>query len=166
VEDVFSSMITNPEMKRNWPNTLDTIYREYEKDILVEKYAYLTQMHILISAYKKAGEGTIRTAVRCKNDIQAAIIEKIIPGVVIEKCKPEEVDMSKYARLICGNYKIALMYKLNEPKSILIVNFRENFMENDITKVQPELVISLGDIHDIKLISAFAEDDNKEDPKG
>lgn len=166
VEDVFSSMVVHPRMKKEWPRTLGTIYKEYEKDILVKKYACLTQMPTLISAYKKAGEGTIRTAVRCSNDIQAALTKEIAPDAAIELCKPEEVDMSKYARLICGNYVTALQYELNEPKSVLILNFRENFMENDITKLRPELVISLGDIHDIQVISAFAEKESTEEPKG
>lgn len=156
VEDLFSSMITNPEMKRNWWQTLHTIYNEYAKDILIKKYSYLTQMPTLISAYKKAGDGVIRTAVRCDH-IQEPLVKEIAPDAEIELCKPEEVDMSKYGRLICGDYRIALKYELNEPKSVLILNFRENFVENDITKLRPELVISLGDIHDIEVISAFPE---------
>lgn len=166
VEDVFSSMIINPRMKKEWPQTLGTIYKEYEKDILVKKYACLTQMPVLISAYKKAGDGIIRTAIRCSNDTQVSLIKEISPDASIELCKPEEVDMGKYARLICGNYATALQYELNEPKSVLILNFRENFMENDITKLRPELVISLGDIHDIQIISAFAEDESIEEAKG
>jgi len=164
VEDVFSSMIVNSEMKENWVTTLSSIYKEYENEILKKKYACLTQMCVLINAYKKAGDGIIKTAVRCSNEAQKNFIKEILPDAYIEFGNPDEIDMSKYGRLICGNYKIALMYKLNEPKSVLILNFRENFIENDITKLQPELIISLGDIHDIQIISAFSEEIN--DPKG
>ena len=87
-----------------------------------------------------------------------------MPEVFVEKCPASEIDMGKYSRLITGYYKNALMYELEEPKSILIVNFRENFTEKDITMLQPELVIRLGDIHDIQIISAYAEEIN--DPKG
>ena len=162
-EDVFSSIIVHPKMKKEWSHTLYTIYKGHEKDILIEKYACLTQMPKLISAYKKVGDGTIRTAVRCSNEIQADLTKDIAPDAIIELCKPEEVDMSKYCRLVCGNYVSALQYELNEPKSILILNFRENFMDNDITKLRPELVISLGDIHDIQVVSAFEESKSTEE---
>lgn len=165
-QDVFQSMISNPSMRKDWPHTLAYIYTEYEKDILSEKYACLTQMPTLISAYKKAGEGIIRTAVRCATDAQAEFITKIAPDASIEMGEPETIDMSKYGRLICGQFEQAIRYTLNEPKSVLILNFRENFTENDITKLRPELIISLGDIHDIQVISAFPEKESTEEPKG
>lgn len=165
-QDLFQSMITNPNMNKYWMNTLTTIYSQHEKSILSEKYACVTQMPTLISAYKKAGEGIIRTTVRCDNDIQASLAAHLAPDASIEICEPDKVDMSKYGRLICGNYLEAIKYILNEPKSILILNFRENFTENDITKLRPELIISLGDIHDIQVISAFPEKESTEEPKG
>lgn len=165
-QDVFQSMISNPSMRKDWPYTLAHIYTQYEEEILTEKYACLTQMPTLISAYKKAGVGIIKTAVQCATDIQADLVSKIAPDAIIEMGEPENIDMSRYGRLICGDFGQALRYSLNEPKSILILNFRENFMDNDITKLRPELVISLGDIHDIQVISAFPEKESTENPKG
>lgn len=165
-QDVFQSMISNPSMRKDWPHTLASIYTKYEKDIFSEKYACLTQMPTLISAYKKAGEGIIKTTVRCDNDIQAEFTSRIAPDASIEICEPENIDMSRYGRLVCGQFGQAIRYILNEPKSVLILNFRENFMENDITKLRPELIISLGDIHDIQVISAFPEKESTEEPKG
>lgn len=158
-QDLFQSMISNASMRTEWTKTLASIYSEYGKDILSQKYACLTQMPKLISAYKKAGEGIIKTTVRCDDQIQADLVAKIAPSASIEIGKPEDIDMSLYGRLICGHYIQAIRYELNEPKSVLILNFRENFTENDITKLRPELVISLGDIHDIGVISAFPDKD-------
>ena len=53
-------------------------------------------------------------------------------------------------------------YTLLEPKSILILNFRENFTDEDSTMLRPELVINLGDVHDINVISAYRDEDIKQ----
>lgn len=162
VEDVFESLITNQTMKQKSNEILMAIYTEYENEILTKSCAHLTHIINLISAYRKAGNGVIKTAVRCDNEVQAKFLKSIIPEIFIETCQPKDVDMGKYSRLITGSYKNALMYELKEPKSILIVNFRENFTENDITMLNPELVISLGDIHDIQIISAYSKDNDNE----
>ncbi len=158
VEDVFKQIIVNDKFKDKHFEVLDTIMKDAEKDILTKEFAYPTSMQNLLKAYKKAGNGVIKTAVRCDNDVQAEYVKDVIyPDIHIEISDRSEVDMSMYTRLITGDARAALKYKLNEPKSILIVNFRENFTEGDITILNPELVISLGDIHDIQAVSAFQD---------
>lgn len=161
-DDAFEQIITNDKFKDKHSEVLNIIMENNEKDILTEEFVYPTSMQNLLRAYKKAGDGVIKTAVRCDNEIQVDYIKQsIYSDIRIELCKRSEVDMSMYARLIVGNYKSALEYELKEPKSILVVNFRENFTMNDITILNPELVISLGDIHDIEAISAFQDQDKK-----
>ena len=156
-EDVFKSLITDNNSKSKYKDILDAIIKENEKEIL-QKYAFSTSVHLLISAYKKAGDGIIRTAIRCETEAERDYILNKYPGTKIEFGKKEDIDMSQYGRLIVGDYRSALKYNLKEPKSILILNFRENFTEKDSTLLKPELVINLGDIHDIQVISAYRDD--------
>ena len=123
-----------------------------EKDIL--EYAVQTDMTKLLKGYKDVGNGVIRTAVRCNNTIESSYIKKNFnTSVIIEDRK--NINTSDYGRFIVSNYKQALEYEFEEPKSILVLNFRENFTLEDNTLLNPELVISLGDINDIEVIPAF-----------
>lgn len=153
-EEVFKSLILDDDVKTRSREIFSQLFEENEKEIL-EKYYYETIMPVLIEGYKRAGEGTIKTAIRCETEAQKAFIEKKYPSTTIEFCKPEEVDMGKYGRLIVGDFHDALKYNLEEPKSILILNFRENFNDKDSTQLKPELIIKFGDIHDIGVISAY-----------
>lgn len=154
VEEVFKSLILDDEAKTRSIDIFNQLFKENEKEIL-EKYSYETAMPILIEAYKRAGEGTIRTAIRCETEAQKAFVQKKYPSTPIEFGKPDEIDMGKYGRLIVGDYHEALKYNLEEPKSILVLNFRENFNDKDSTLLKPELIIKFGDIHDIGVISAY-----------
>lgn len=156
-EDLFSSIILPTcKYKSSYEKVFKLLVERDEEEVL--KFAHFTAMKNLINAYRKAGDGVIKTAILCENKTQKDFISKTFPNTPIEFCSRSEANMGKYTRLICGNYKHALEYNLEEPKSILIVNFRENFTENDITLLRPELVISLGDIHDIEVISAYRND--------
>lgn len=125
----------------------------YEEEVLNEA-AVFTDAVKLLDGYKEMGNGIIKTTVRCDNKIEACFIKnKFNTGTIIEDRKT--LDSSNYGRFIFSNYKQALDYDFNEPKSILIQNFRENFTLEDSTLLKPELVISLGDINDINVIPAF-----------
>lgn len=164
-EDVFKSVLNSPELKDNSDSLLHELWNRDEEDILSKKYAINTSMINLIKGYSHAGNGVIRTTVRCDNKSQYDYVKSLIPDQSIEISKRSDIDMSKYARLIVGGCNSVKEYKLKEPKSILILNFRENFSDKDITLLNPELVISFGDIHDIEVISAFQDIDD-ENSKG
>ena len=155
-EDIFKSLIIGDEYKSKYKDIFDSIIKENEEEIITN-YAYPTAIDVLISAYKKAGDGVIHTAVQCENEFQKRYIESRYPGIKIEFASREDVDMSNYGRLIVGDYRNALKYNLEEPKSILILNYRENFNEKDSTQLKPELIIKFGDIHDISVISAYRD---------
>lgn len=160
-EDVFKSLITDTASKQKSHDILVSIIQENEEEIL-QKYAFRTAIHVLINAYKKAGEGIIRTAIQCETQAEKDYILRTYPNTPIEFGKRESIDMGKYARLIVGDYRDALKYNLEEPKSIQILNFRENFNEKDSTQLKPELIIKFGDIHDITVISAYRDNSDDE----
>ena len=157
-EDLFRHYLEKD--KDNWCNIFESIFDRDQDIILSKKYAHLTSMKFLLTAYKKAGNGIIKTCIRCDNDTQKNLINYFFEDTLVEVCPRDKVDMSKYGRLVVGNYKNAMKYNIEEPKSILLLNFRENFNSKDITILNPELVISLGDINDIQVISAYREDPN------
>ena len=155
-EDLFKSLIVEDSYKERYFDILNSIINENEDEILT-KYAYFTSMKVLLSAYKKAGNGLIRTVIQCETENQKKCIETNFPDIAIEFGKREDINMSKYARLIVGDYRNAIKYNLEEPKSILILNYRENFNNKDSTQLKPELIIKFGDIHDIRVVSAYRE---------
>lgn len=134
-----------------------------EKDIL--DYAVQTDMSKLLKGYRDVGSGVIKTAVRCNNKIEADYIKRNF-GTSVVMMDRKEINSSDYGRFIFSNYKQALDYDFKEPKSILILNFRENFTLEDNTLLIPELVISLGDINNIEVIPAFDNIIVKEKSKG
>lgn len=132
---------------------------------LVLTQAIFTDTSDLIKAYRKAGSGTVKTAIRCSDDIEMSVIMNHYPFTTTIECDMrKEIDMQKYGRFIIGNYTDAFQYRLTEPKSIGVLNFRENFRDDDITLFRPELVIRLGDINSIEVVSAYRE--NEDPPKG
>lgn len=152
-EDIFKSILKD-ELKDKSDEIFKELLNKFEVQIY-SKYLQATDLSNLISAYKKAGNGVIKTAVRCNTKLQRDYIESKYNGCVIDFGERKNIDMGKYARLIVGYYIDALEYTLEEPKSILILDFKENFEDNDITLLKPELVINLGDVNDISVVSAY-----------
>lgn len=160
VTDIFQDFLSDHYLIENYEAFYDMLIERDTDIILSDKYVTPTSMPILINAYRKAGEGTIKTAIRCYNKYERDYIRKILPEATIEYCSRKDTNMGKYTRLIVGNWNHALEYTFEEPKSILVLNFRENFADTDITMLRPELVISLGDIHSIDVVSAYRENDD------
>lgn len=162
VTDIFSSVLTDDVLLKHSDTVFDSLYRRDEEIIFKNQYSVLTSMVDLIKAYKKAGDGIIKTTIRCDSYEQKTFIENIIdkPTVIVQD--KTKVNMSNYTRLVVGYYKDALKYILNEPKSILVLNFRENFTKDNMELLNPELVINLGDINDIQVVSAYRDLDEIE----
>ena len=155
-EDLFKSIL-NPKYKDRYRDLILSFFERDQKDIFDNGYAFNTAMIILINAYKKAGHGIIKTAIRCDNYMQQDYIKSIIPDAVTIVDQRKNIQTEKYGRIIVGHYSSALEYTFREPKSIVVLNYRENFDINDSTLLNPELVIRLGDIHSIEVISSYQE---------
>ena len=160
-DDVFKSLMIGDEFKQHSESVLNALWADYEMYIL-GKYAFKTNATTLISAYSKIGRGDIvKIAVYCENEAQKKFVTQEFPSVAIETGERKDVDLTKYNRVIVGNYKHALMYDYPGPKSIVVLNFSENYSEDDFTLLSPELVINLGDIHDIEIMSAYITDQDE-----
>lgn len=160
-DDVFKSLMIGDEFKQHSESVLNALWADYEMCIL-GKYAFKTNATTLISAYSKIGRGDIvKIAVYCENEAQKKFVTQEFPSVAIETGERKDVDLTKYNRVIVGNYKHALMYDYPGPKSIVVLNFSENYSKDDFTLLSPELVINLGDIHDIEIMSAYITDQDE-----
>ena len=102
-EDLFKSIIIGDEYKTKYSQIIDDIVEENESEIL-SKYARKTAMGSLLRAYKLAGNGIIKTTIRCSNDIEKNYINNSFPWVDIVVGKRPKIDTSKYCRIIVGNY--------------------------------------------------------------
>ena len=156
-EGLFRSLIKDPTMKPRFREIVDEFYNKYEEEIIT--HAEFTIMPTLISAYKKAGNGIIKCFVRCDNELQKKFVEDNVSGSpTVFVSSREEVDTSKYGRIISGDAFRIMEYKFYDPKSIVVLNYRENFSPKDITLITPELLINLGEIHSVEAISAYREE--------
>lgn len=159
-EDLFSSLLLNPDHKKVYRELIQKFFERDQKDILEGGFAFKTSMPILLTAYKKAGNGIIKTTVRCDNQEQVDFIHREIDSSINTIIATRnKVDMDKYGTLIVGYYADALEYSIDDPKIIEVLSFRENFDKDNSTMLNPELIINLGDVNDIKIISAYREDE-------
>lgn len=158
-DDLFKSLLFHQSHKDQYEELIKQFFERDQKDIFEKGYAFQTTMPILISAYKKAGNGIIKTAVRCDNQDQVDYLKKIDRDINAFISERKDVNMSLYGRLFVGNWQTALEYEYEEPKSIVLLNFRENFDKKDSTILKPELIINLGDVNKLEIASAFREDE-------
>lgn len=152
---LFRDFIINDTDKMYDLSIIDNIY-----NASIDGNIFITSMAILISAYKKAGNGTITTAVRIDpgDNISRDILNryKIYPDNIIELDR-SNVDTDKYGRIISGNTKSILKYRIDKPKNILILSYADNFLSDDRRVLDPELIVNLGDICDIKVVSPYRD---------
>lgn len=152
---LFRDFIIDDTDKMYDLSIIDNIY-----DASIDGNIFITSMAILISAYKKAGNGTITTAIRIDpgDNISRDILNryKIYPDNILELDRPN-VDTDKYGRIISGNSKSILKYRIDKPKNILMLSYADNFLSDDRRVLDPELIVNLGDICDIKVVSPYRD---------
>lgn len=160
-KSMFQELLIKQEDKDRYRTLIELFFDRDQKDIFDNNYAITTAMLYLLLAYKKAGGGFISTTVRCDNQDQVDFIhDNINRSISTIISKREEVDMSKYANLVVGYYRSAFQYDLKEPKNITILSFVENYdIADDGVKLKPDLIIGLGDVNDIRIASAYREDE-------
>lgn len=130
-----------------------------QKEIFESNHVCLTDIATLLSAYKKTGGGLIKTTIRCDNEFQKEFISRIDSDLQVIVQARKDVDTTRYGRIFTGNCRKAIEYELNEPKSIVVLNFIENFdkMHND--RLVSEFILVFGDIHSIQITNAYRLDD-------
>ena len=132
-----------------------------QKEIFESSHVSLTDLVSLLRAYKEAGGGLIKTTIRCDNEFQKQFISTLDRDISVIVQPRKDVDTSRYGRIIVGNCMKALEYELNEPKSIVVLNFIENFDKEHDTQLHSEFILTFGDIHSIQIVEAYRLDDIK-----
>ena len=155
--DLFESFL-NDKYKDQARDIFDGLIQRDGDKIL--KFAKPTAMQPLIKAYKRAADGVVKTSVRCDTEEQRKYILNTLPMTNIIMEQRDQVDMSKYGRIVVGYWKDLIPYKMDEPKSIHILNFRENLHPHSIKEVHPEIIILFGDVDEIRLVSAYQSNEH------
>lgn len=150
---LFYSII-NPEYSNS--NLMNDVLKRDQKEIFESDYVHLTDISVLLSAYKKTGGGIIKTAIRCDNEFQKKFISnKLDSDVQFIVQDRKDVDTTKFGRIFVGNCINALEYEFENPKSIVVLNFIENFSKDQLLS---EFVLAFGDIHSIQIANAYILD--------
>lgn len=132
----------------------DTLYESLKDVLLTDEYASFTRAETLIDAYNVTGNGIIQSTILCSAEEKRFLQKHIQANYLVDI--HENIDMKDKSRIISGDFRNLMKVNFEGPRSIVIVNYRENFLEEDITIPRPELVITLGDIHDIKVFQAYS----------
>lgn len=135
---------------------MNTIWDRDHDVIINGNMVFITDMIDLVKAYNKVGDNTIVSCVVVEDEIiKKFLLENgLLPHNIIIS-KREDIDLKKYGRIVVGNYKRLFNYKFTEPKSILLLNYRENYTDDDINVLRPELIINFGDINEIAITKAY-----------
>lgn len=137
---------------------MNSMLERDQKEIFESNHVRLTDISVLLSAYKKTGGGIIRTTIRCDNEFQKKFISKFDSDVQVIVQARKDVDMTRYGRIFIGNCIKAMEYELNEPKSIVVLNFIENF-NKERRDILSEFILMFGDIHSIQVVEAYRLDE-------
>lgn len=147
--------ILKPIALNEYLSLRDALYESLKSVILQDEYASFTRARILISAYNKTGNGIIQSTILCDSE-EKQFLQKYIQANYIIGTHNDVQMQDKYSRIISGDFRNLLKVDYGGPKSIAVLDYRENFLEEDMTILRPELVINLGDIHDIKVFQAYS----------
>lgn len=151
--------ILKPMSLADYLSLRDTLCESLKELMFKKNGTILTRAKTLIAAYKKAGNGIIATSILCKDAIEKQLLQRYIDCEFIIGEAQDIPICEKYSQIISGDFRNLLKFKYTTPMNITMLNFRENFLEDDITIPRPELVITLGDIHDIKVMEAYTSSD-------
>ena len=154
--DLLNSLIVVREFKDRGSEVIDMLFTRDEKDILDPKYVFNTLMVNLINAYKKTGNGVIKTTIRCDDEIQKDYVLSVCKDANVIISERKDIDTTLYGRVIVSYYKDALEFDFPDPTSIIVLKYVENMIDN---MINPELIINFGDVNTIGTASPFNEDD-------
>ena len=138
------------------------VFKGYLTEALFDddyKYIVLTDTtKRLIRGSSILGEGklisnTVRPMIGTVQEKE--FLKSTFKNITIDDRPPEEVDTDSYGRFIFGDYREAIKYKYNCPRSIVLMNYRENMDPNNIERLHPEVVVELGDIHNLLVMEAY-----------
>ena len=154
--DLLNSLIVVREFKDRELEVIDMLFTRDEKEILNPKYVFNTLMVNLINAYKKTGNGVIKTTIRCDDEIQKDYVLSVCKDANVIISERKDIDTTLYGRVIVSYYKDALEFDFPDPTSIIVLKYTENMIDN---MINPELIINFGDVNTIGTASPFNEDD-------
>ena len=133
----------------------DALYQSLQNFMFGKNdYISFTNVVRLIGAYAKAGHDVIKTSIVCSREEKIFLLNYFNTNFIHDNLEDIKMD-DNFSRVISGDFRNLLRIDYGGPKSIIVLNYRENFLEQDSTILRPELVITLGDIHDIKVMHAY-----------
>lgn len=153
---LFNACCTSDIFKNNSDAILNALYKRDSDIILFDKDnpPVFTNALNLIKSYISVGNNSIfNIAVRCDTDEEEKCINEINQSIKVERCNRHDINMDLYGRIVCANYKEAMEYNIDSPKSIVLMNFSENFETSN--ELKTEFIIALGDINEIKVMQAY-----------
>ena len=140
-------------------NSIDTS----TQDFYHPEYPVFTSMRVLLNQYLSTGNGIIYPKVLCKDSIQQRIIKDSFPEVKVLVGSRNQVKTINFARIIVGEAKQILEFKNPITLDFMMLNYRDNFTKEDMSIIDTDVLIKIGDINKFTIAKAYPE---IEDPVG
>lgn len=121
------------------------------------EYPVFTGMKILIESYQKEAAGLIDIVILCKDGIQQRIIKESFKNVKTLVSGRDNVKTLNFARIVLASPKHTLEFRDPTTVDFMILNFRENFIESDITMIDPKIISMVGDINTFTIAKAYPD---------
>lgn len=119
------------------------------------KMPVFTGMKTLLEEYIKSD--LIKCRVLCKDEQQERIIKKAIPKANTIISSRDKIRVKNFARIILADQKQILEFKNPITVDFMVLNFRENFQEEDETLFDKDVLINAGDINQFTIAKAYPE---------
>lgn len=119
------------------------------------KLPVFTGMKTLLEEY--INSGIIKCRVLCKDEQQERIINEAIPKANTLISSRDKIRVKNFARIVLADQKHILEFKDPITVDFMILNFRENFYEEDETLIDKDVLINTGDINQFTIAKAYPE---------
>ena len=117
-----------------------------------------TGMRKLLSVYLEDPNKLINASVLCKDEQQQRIIKEFIPRANKILVAPRnKVKVLNFSRIILADPRQTLEFRNPITVDFMVLNFRENFSENDASLIDPEVLMKVCDVNKITIAKAYPD---------
>ena len=116
-----------------------------------------TGMKHLAEVYYNDPNKLIDPTVLCKDQFQQLIIKKSIPGIKTLVSTRKRIKTINFSRIVIAEPKHALDFTDPITVDFMVLNYRENFSENDMTLIDEKILIAICDVNKFTIAKAYPE---------
>ena len=117
-----------------------------------------TGMRRLLNVYLEDPNNLVDATVLCKDEQQQRIIKEFIPRADKILVAPRNrVKVLNFSRIVLAEPKQTLEFRNPITVDFMVLNYRENYSEDDASLIDPEVLMRICDVNKITIAKAYPE---------